>query len=417
MSVLNEIKQYMSELTKKIQILQQKNSEQIDEFAQLDKKIETIKDGSPAAQPVFWPKQMFRFRVIGLLVYYIWTLASQVLDVLYLIITAYIISLAMESVIQFFRAKRIGRGGAIALSYSLLFIFLLSSLIFVVPFMLSQMADIVRLILKNIFEFQTLLQANGLEFVVSNNKYLPQFMKDLFVESINNQAFLKSVQMSIQENISQIINVGSSYATDIGNKAVNFLTGFFSALFQIWIVFTLSVFFSIEKEKMIVFLATLWGSRKSYYQLKIEKLYKKLWFWLKSQFFLSIYIGVMVYIFLWILELFGMSIPSKLSLALISGLTEFIPYIGPTLGAIPAILVASSSYWLLWLLVVSCIYFVIQRTENNILIPALMNRTLWISPVLVFISMLIGWMVLWFLGVVLAVPVAVILSVMFEDKF
>lgn len=139
----------------------------------------------------------------------------------------------MESVIQFFRAKRIGRGGAIALSYSLLFIFLLSSLIFVVPFMLSQMADIVRLILKNIFEFQTLLQANGLEFVVSNNKYLPQFMKDLFVESINNQAFLKSVQMSIQENISQIINVGSSYATDIGNKAVNFLTGFFSALFQI----------------------------------------------------------------------------------------------------------------------------------------------------------------------------------------
>lgn len=53
MSVLNEIKQYMSELTKKIQILQQKNSEQIDEFAQLDKKIETIKDGSPAAQPVF----------------------------------------------------------------------------------------------------------------------------------------------------------------------------------------------------------------------------------------------------------------------------------------------------------------------------------------------------------------------------
>lgn len=407
----------MSELTKKIQILQQKNSEQIDEFAQLDKKIETIKDVSPTAQPVFWPKQMLRFRVIGLLVYYIWTLASQVLDVLYLIVTAYIISLAMESVIQFFRTKRVWRWWAIALSYSLLFIFLLSSLIFVVPFMLSQMADIVRLILKNIFEFQTLLQANGLEFVISNNKYLPQFMKDFFVESINNQVFLNSVQTSIQENISQIINVGSTYATDIGNKAVNFLTGFFSALFQIWIVFTLSVFFSIEKDKMIVFLATLWGSRKSYYQLKIEKLYKKLWFWLKSQFFLSIYIGVMVYVFLRILELFGMSMPSKLSLALISGLTEFIPYVGPTLWAVPAILVASSSYGLLGLVVVSGIYFIIQRTENNILIPALMNRTLWISPVLVFISMLIGWMVLWFLGVVLAVPVAVILSVMFEDKF
>jgi predicted PurR-regulated permease PerM len=45
-----------------------------------------------------------------------------------------------------------------------------------------------------------------------------------------------------------------------------------------------------------------------------------------------------LYVSLWILELFGMSIPNKLSLALILGLFDIVPYIGPIVGSIPAVI-------------------------------------------------------------------------------
>jgi predicted PurR-regulated permease PerM len=61
--------------------------------------------------------------------------------------------------------------------------------------------------------------------------------------------------------------------------------------------------------------------------MKLERIYKKLGIWLKSQFFLCLFIGGGVLLALWILSLFHMNIPQKGSLALIAGITELIPYI------------------------------------------------------------------------------------------
>jgi predicted PurR-regulated permease PerM len=60
------------------------------------------------------------------------------------------------------------------------------------------------------------------------------------------------------------------------------------------------------------------------------------------------------------------------------------------------------------------LFFGIQWTENNILIPRVMNKTLWVSPLLILICMLIGSSILWFLWILLAIPLAVVLTVFFE---
>jgi len=66
------------------------------------------------------------------------------------------------------------------------------------------------------------------------------------------------------------------------------------------------------------FIASLGGEKKyKYVYIKLEKIYKQLGIWLKSRLLLSLYMAVALYVSLWILELFGMSIPNKLSLALI----------------------------------------------------------------------------------------------------
>jgi predicted PurR-regulated permease PerM len=99
-----------------------------------------------------------------------------------------------------------------------------------------------------------------------------------------------------------------------------------------------------------------------------------------------------------------LGVPSALLLALIAGLTEAIPIIGPLLGAIPAVLVAATVSPQL-ALVVAGVYVVLQIVEGNVLVPMVMRNTVGISPLLVLLSLLVGAAVGGFVGAFLAVPI------------
>ena len=94
---------------------------------------------------------------------------------------------------------------------------------------------------------------------------------------------------------------------------------------------------------------------------------------------------------------------------------EFLPYLWPILWALPALLVASISYWFSGFLVVWILFIVIQRIEWWI-IPIVMNKALGVSSLLILISMLFWLKILWIVGAILAIPLAVIVSLLFEDK-
>jgi len=106
----------------------------------------------------------------------------------------------------------------------------------------------------------------------------------------------------------------------------------------------------------------------------------------------------------------------KWTLALISWLTEFIPYIGPLLWGIPAWLLALTHYGLWGFGIIFILYWFIQWTENNILIPYVMNKTLGLSPIVIFLCVLLGGLVLGFVGVVIGVPLAVIITMIYDDN-
>lgn len=415
MNIFKQITHYVQRLQKNIKQLQDAKADQYQEIETLEHKVKELGKKEVISPSGLSVARILKFRVIGIILYYVSTLFFGVVDIIYLIITSYILSLAMESILEFFQKRGVARWFAIALGYFVVVTVLLWSLVFVIPFVLTQLQDLVRLVLAKFFEIQHLIQVKGLQFTILSNGRLPTYFQDAAISWLNNPEFMNVLQANIQSNIAQIINAGSTYATNIGNTAVTVVTTFFSALFRISLVMTMSILFSIEKEPVIAFIASMAGSRREYYTLKIHKLYKKLGFWLKSQMLLCVYIGIMVRIMLWLLSLFWMDIPNKWSLALISGLTEFIPYLWPILGAIPAVIVALAAHGFAGLVAILVLYFVIQWTENNIIIPVLMNKTLWISPIVVFVSMLVGWMILWVLGVILAIPIAVILSVMFSD--
>lgn len=130
--------------------------------------------------------------------------------------------------------------------------------------------------------------------------------------------------------------------------------------------------------------------------------------WLGGQLLLGSVIGVTSAIGLWL-----MGIPFFYVLALISGLGEMIPVVGPILAAIPAIAVAATVSMQKVLLVI-VFYVVQQQFENHILVPKVMERQVGVSAVTVIVALLIGGKLLGIAGALLAVPTAAILQVLFS---
>lgn len=362
-------------------------------------------------------KTIVSFWLIGWLVYYLWYVAFAWLHIIYLILTWLIIAIAMESVIRF-RNNWMKRWLAIALAYVCLMIFVLLWLVIIIPFTIHQIKDLLDLILSQVHIFQANLATYGLEYMIEEIGRIPDFMKSTIITSIQDGNVLVKIQEWLQKNVAEIVSFGTDYATRLSEMLISFFWGFINFLIETLIVFTVAILCSIEKDSIVRFLANMWWpARKDIRTYKIETLYKKLGAWLQGQFLLCIIIGVAVRISLSIASRFGLHIPNISSLALIAGLTEFVPYIWPILWAIPALLIATTTHGMLWFLVVGGIFILIQRIENDILIPWIMKKTLGVSAIVIFISMLIGWVALGFLWVLLAVPLAVIVTLLFDDTF
>jgi len=131
--------------------------------------------------------------------------------------------------------------------------------------------------------------------------------------------------------------------------------------------------------------------------------------WLGGQLMLGGIIGGSSAIGLWLL-----GVPFFYVLAVISGIGELIPVVGPVLAAIPAIAVASTVSIKTVLFVV--LFFIIQQQfENHVLVPKVMQRQVGVSPVTVIVALLIGGKLLGIIGAILAVPTAAILQVVFTE--
>jgi predicted PurR-regulated permease PerM len=98
-----------------------------------------------------------------------------------------------------------------------------------------------------------------------------------------------------------------------------------------------------------------------------------------------------------------LGLPAALFLALLAGLAEVVPIVGPALGVGPAILVAVALKPEVLPLVVAA-YVVIQIVEGNVLVPIVMRNAIGVSPLLIILSLLVGAALGGFVGALVAVP-------------
>ena len=122
-------------------------------------------------------------------------------------------------------------------------------------------------------------------------------------------------------------------------------------------------------------------------------------------------VGLMSYIGLTFL-----GVEFAVPLAFIAGLLEIIPNIGPTLSMVPAILVALGTSPILGLAVFA-LYFVIQQLENNLIVPKIFSKAVGVSPLVVIISLMIGFRVAGATGAILSLPTVLFLEILINDLY
>lgn len=120
--------------------------------------------------------------------------------------------------------------------------------------------------------------------------------------------------------------------------------------------------------------------------------------WFATQLIAMLVIGVVTTI---VLALIG--VRAAVPLGVLAGIFEFIPNVGPTLSAIPAILMGFADSPRMALIVVG-VYWVIQFLENNLLIPYLMREQLDLPPALTLVTQVVMASVFGFLGLFVAIP-------------
>lgn len=123
-------------------------------------------------------------------------------------------------------------------------------------------------------------------------------------------------------------------------------------------------------------------------------------------------IGFLVFLLMW--PFFGFM--DALVLGLIAGMLEGVPYLGPVLAAVPALLLAIGEGGMTPLWIVGA-YLAVQALENNVILPFIMARGMKLHPLAVIFSMLLCVAAFGVLGVIVAAPLVAIVGIFHEELY
>ena len=310
------------------------------------------------------PKTIFYIFATGFLIWFLW----QIKAIIFIFFISFILASALSPIVDFLVAHKLPRGLSVLLIY-LTFILLLAILVgSVIPPVVSQTRDLIS--------------------------SLPLLLGEAVFDSYS-------------QNITNFL---SQEFARVSGKALRVTVSLATGIFSIFTVLVITFYFLLDKSQ---FYQNLVGLAPLVYQERIKKgifrVERKLGSWVRGQAFLATAVGLAVYLGLTVLGV-GFTIP----LAIIAGILECVPTIGPIISAIPAMIVASTVSPIQALLVAG-LYTLIQQLENNFLVPQVMKKAVGINPLVTIIALLVGGRMLGLVGAVLAVPIVGVVMIVGEE--
>lgn len=219
------------------------------------------------------------------------------------------------------------------------------------------------------------------------------------------------------------IGISSFFSGEITTETLNQLgavpskiaattVSIFSNIFQIITVLVFSFYILSEKRGLYSQITSLFGPEKEKeINGSIVLVEKRIGNWSRAELILMVTIGLLNYIGL---KLLG--IPFALPLAILAGLLEIIPYIGPIIAAVPAVIIGFGISPVIGI-ATAAMSTLIQQLENYVLVPKVMQTNVGVNPVVTLICIAIGARLAGIAGVIIAVPVYISVEVLLLKYF
>lgn len=221
--------------------------------------------------------------------------------------------------------------------------------------------------------------------------------------NLPNAPFLDELS-HLRFSTTQIGTLVSQYGGSV-SKVLEFVLSTFSVLFTFFTVMVMALYLLIGRAHLYTYFTIFFRTRdkKERSEQLLKNVEQALGSWVRGEILLMLTIGIMTFIGLSILN-----IPFALPLAIFAGLMEALPNIGPTISAVPAIVVAAVSVSPLMGGVTTLLYILIQQIENNFIVPQIMKKAAGIRPLTTIILILVGFRFGGVLGALLSVPLYIV---------
>ena len=211
----------------------------------------------------------------------------------------------------------------------------------------------------------------------------------------------QEIAQAIAGAVDQIFSSVVSVAGALVNVAVTLIVVIFSGVF-------LAVDPALYRRGLVLLFPRGWHEKVG---RALDETGRGLRLWLQAQILAMIAVGLLVGVGAAIIGL-----PSPAALGLIAGLTEFVPIIGPFVGAIPALLVAVGvdGTTVLWTVI---LYVAVQQVEANLITPVLQRRIVSIPPVVLLLSFVALGIVFGVAGIIVAAPLSIALFILVREFY
>ncbi len=328
---------------------------------------------------------MVRAVLVVLCVFLLWFLRDLVLVVL----TSIVIASFVESAVPHFRKIGFNR------VFGIVVLYIVSLLVFTGIFYLFA-----PLLITEIYNFSNFAST-----------YMPGVS---FLNYFQNEAFsgAKEIVNSLGNNFSltALFSISKAFILNLSGGFLQVLSVAFGGFFNFVLIILISFYLSIQEEGIQNFLRLIFPIKHENYVVDLwERSRRKIALWMKGQVVLGIVVAVLIYL---VLSLLG--IEYALLLAIIAGVMEMVPY-GLWVALIPAFTFSYLSDGISNALMVTGAYLIIHQFEVFLFAPLIIKKIVGLSPIVIILSVLIGFELSGFWGAILAIPISVVVMEFLSD--
>ena len=239
---------------------------------------------------------------------------------------------------------------------------------------------------------------------------LPDFIYGLSGALEKAQQTTSSRYFDFFGEIQNTLDSFSQFLVAYSQSAFGLIINIFGGILSFVAIIIISFYLSVMRRGIMGFISSVMPEK---YESYVIGLWKRVEFkvgrWLQGQLLLALSVGLMVFVGLSLLN-----VKYALLLGIVAMVLEIVPIVGPVISAIPGLVLAFSQSPTLgiWVLV---FYVAVQQIESHVLTPLILGKTLGLNPVVVILALLIGGKIAGIIGILIAVPVAVVIVEILDD--